>query len=237
MKAKSFVLLQDIFLEDIATILSQGEIDDIFEKEEIEHVVVNLGREVARLGLSDSKRAIFRFFLQRAKKRLHLVISTSPVGQHFRQRCRSNPALINCCTIDWYDTWPLDALQSIASSFMETTDLGIVEVADKITLRNNLSKLFVAIHNSVEGEAKVYFEEMHRRFYTTPTTYMEYVRLFVRKFNEKASNVTLSQERLTNGLEKLGECNELVKTMKEELVLLGPQLEQKSKVSNILQIL
>jgi len=218
-------------LEDISSILSTGEIDDIFEKEDIEHVVLTLGREVSRLGLSDSKRAIFRFFLQRAKKKLHLVISTSPIGQHFRQRCRSYPALINCCTIDWYDTWPLKALQSVASSFLETTDLEVVEVSDKLTLRHNLSKLFVAIHNSVEEEAKVYHEEMHRHFYITPTTYMEYVRLFVRKFQEKASDFTLNQERLTNGLQKLGECNELVKNMKEELVHLGPQLEQKSKVS------
>lgn len=36
----------------------------------------------------------------------------------FRARLRQFPALVNCCTIDWFSEWPSDALQSVALRFI-----------------------------------------------------------------------------------------------------------------------
>ena len=33
-------------------------------------------------------------------------------------RCRQFPSLVNCCTIDWFDEWPREALQSVAYRVM-----------------------------------------------------------------------------------------------------------------------
>ena len=35
----------------------------------------------------------------------------SPIGDAFRSRLRKFPSLVNCCTIDWFQSWPADALQ------------------------------------------------------------------------------------------------------------------------------
>lgn len=48
--------------------------------------------------------ALFNFFVERVKENLHLILAMSPIGDAFRNRLRMFPALINCCTIDWYYT-------------------------------------------------------------------------------------------------------------------------------------
>lgn len=47
----------------------------------------------------------------------------SPVGDAFRNRLRMFPSLINCCTIDWFQTWPADALEMAANKFLEEVEL------------------------------------------------------------------------------------------------------------------
>ena len=33
------------------------------------------------------------------------------------------PALVNCCTIDWFREWPAEALASVATSFFQVSFL------------------------------------------------------------------------------------------------------------------
>jgi dynein heavy chain len=40
----------------------------------------------------------------------------SPVGEAFRRRLRTFPALVNCTTIDWFLAWPEEALRSTADN-------------------------------------------------------------------------------------------------------------------------
>lgn len=47
----------------------------------------------------------------------------SPIGDAFRQRLRMFPSLVNCCTIDWFREWPMEALKSVASSFFTDVEL------------------------------------------------------------------------------------------------------------------
>lgn len=47
----------------------------------------------------------------------------SPIGDAFRNRLRMFPSLINCCTIDWFQTWPTDALEMVATKFLEDVEL------------------------------------------------------------------------------------------------------------------
>ena len=42
----------------------------------------------------------------------------SPIGEIFRARLRQFPSLVTCCTIDWFNAWPEEALQAVATSFL-----------------------------------------------------------------------------------------------------------------------
>jgi dynein heavy chain len=55
--------------------------------------------------------SLYAYFVERIKKNLHVCLSMSPIGDAFRNRLRMYPSLINCCTIDWFQEWPEDALE------------------------------------------------------------------------------------------------------------------------------
>lgn len=44
-------------------------------------------------------------------------------GDAFRNRLRKFPSLVNCCTIDWFQPWPEDALEAVATRFLEDVEL------------------------------------------------------------------------------------------------------------------
>ena len=58
------------------------------------------------------------------------VVCVSPMGEVFRARLRQFPALVNCCTIDWFSAWPPDALQSVAMRFL--SDLPELDTTDEV---------------------------------------------------------------------------------------------------------
>lgn len=45
-------------------------------------------------------------------------LTPSPIGEVFRARLRQFPSLVNCCTIDWFNEWPAEALESVATKFL-----------------------------------------------------------------------------------------------------------------------
>ena len=46
--------------------------------------------------------AMYNYFIDRVRMNLHVCLAMSPIGDAFRDRLRRFPALINCCTIDWF---------------------------------------------------------------------------------------------------------------------------------------
>ena len=58
-------------------------------------------------------------FIDRVRKNLHVVLCMSPVGPGMRNRCRKFPALSSCTVIDWFHSWPQEALISVALRFLE----------------------------------------------------------------------------------------------------------------------
>ena len=57
---------------------------------------------------------VWEFYREYVKCNLHVVLSMSPAGNNLRVRCRNFPGLISQTTIDWFFTWPKEALTQVA---------------------------------------------------------------------------------------------------------------------------
>uniref|UniRef100_A0A9J8BJA1 Dynein, axonemal, heavy chain 6 n=1 Tax=Cyprinus carpio carpio TaxID=630221 RepID=A0A9J8BJA1_CYPCA len=189
------------FLEDINNMLNSGEVPNLFEKDELKQVM-------SLYILSCSK--------------LHIVLCMSPVGDSFRSRCRMFPSLVNCCTIDWFVQWPREALLSVSQTFFQNVEFGSEE------MKQCFSEMCVEIHVSVTDMAERFYSELRRHYYTTPTSYLELINLYLSMLGEKRQQLQAARDRVKNGLTKLLETNELVDKMKQDLSALEPVLKQKS---------
>ncbi|XP_031701028.1 dynein heavy chain 12, axonemal isoform X2 [Anarrhichthys ocellatus] len=216
----------EAFLEDVDSVLNTGEVPNLFaidEKQEIMETV----RTIAQAGnknLELSPLTLFAFFVARCRENLHIVVAFSPIGNAFRNRLRQFPSLINCCTIDWFQPWPEEALERVANSF-----LGSLEMCENE--RQEVIPICKTFHTSAKQLSQRFLSELGRYNYVTPTSYLELIAAFRLLLTQKRETVMKAKQRYTNGLDKLAFAESQVGEMKKELVDLQPKLEQ-AKIDN-----
>ena len=85
------------------------------EKQEICDKMRSIDKQRERSKQTDgTPLSLYNMFVDRVRDQLHIVLAMSPIGDAFRNRLRKFPSLVNCCTIDWFQSWPADALQVVA---------------------------------------------------------------------------------------------------------------------------
>ncbi|KAG7228180.1 hypothetical protein INR49_013343 [Caranx melampygus] len=216
----------EAFLEDVDSVLNTGEVPNLFaidEKQEIMEAV----RPIAQAGnknLELSPLSLFAFFVARCRENLHIIVAFSPIGDAFRNRLRQFPSLINCCTIDWFQPWPEEALERVANSLLESLEMSENE-------RQHVIPICKTFHTSAKQLSQRFLSELGRHNYVTPTSYLELIAAFRQLLSQKRDTVMKAKQRYTNGLDKLAFAESQVGEMKKELVDLQPKLEQ-AKIDN-----
>ncbi|CAL8107738.1 unnamed protein product [Calicophoron daubneyi] len=217
---------KESFLEDINNLLNAGEVPNLYppdEKMEVCEKMRQLDRARDRSKQTDgSPVALFNFFIQRVREQLHIVLALSPIGDSFRNRLRKFPSLVNCCTIDWFQAWPEDALTAVA-----TRSLQEVEMTEDV--REGCINLCKYFHTSTRDLSKRYLHELERHNYVTPTSYLELITTFMTLLAKKRTEVLLQKSRYEVGLEKLSSAADEISVMSVELQSLQPKLVQASK--------
>jgi hypothetical protein len=105
--------------------LNTADIPNLFPADERAEICDKM-QGIARLlnrKIESTPMALYNFFIERVRSALHVVLAFSPIGDAFRNRLRMFPSLINCCTIDWFTSWPEDALEMVAKKFLEEVEL------------------------------------------------------------------------------------------------------------------
>lgn len=211
-------------LEDVNNILNDGDVPNIYAPDEMDRIIHAMRPIATEKGISPTKENLFSLYLTRVKSHLHLIICMSPIGDAFRNRLRMFPSLVNCCTIDWFSTWPEDALRSVAAnSVSEISDLGSEQVTEGIV------NLCVYMHESVRERCIQFKTAVNRHNYVTPKSYLELLGLYKKLLDKKRSEFFALRKRTATGLEKLLNATKEVENLQEELEAMQPMLMQTSQ--------
>jgi len=200
-------IVQETFLEDVNNALTSGEIPGLFGKDDMSSVCEDMRRIAKTEGVrAVTHEELFAFFMQRVMQNLHIVLCMSPVGDAFRERTRMFPGLVNCCTINWFNDWPVDALKEVAARKLQHSDIDAL-------VKDNLCEIFGKIHASTVKTAAVMLKTIKRKMYVTPTNYIEFLSFYKKLMVEKKREFDAKVSKLRGGLTKLAETEIQVRDM------------------------
>uniref|UniRef100_A0A3Q0KRH4 Dynein axonemal heavy chain 7 n=2 Tax=Schistosoma mansoni TaxID=6183 RepID=A0A3Q0KRH4_SCHMA len=212
---------EETFLEDVDSLLNSGEVPNLYSSEEKAELMDIIQSSLAASGgnksVDLSPLALYALFVDRCREKLHVVMAFSPIGEAFRNRLRQFPALINCCTIDWFQSWPEDGLVRVANKALQNLD-----IEDHV--RESTVHLFKYFHTSITPLAEKFLMNLGRKTYVTPTSYLELIDSFQRLLTQKQNETMKAKMRYVNGLDKLAFAAEQVADMQIKLEELQPQL-------------
>lgn len=99
------------------------------------------------------------------------MLCFSPIGESFRTRLRMYPSLVNCCTIDWFQVWPEDALEQVA--LRSTTNIDVAE-----NIKVNAVVACKYFHVCAKEISNRFYRTLGRKTYITSTAFLDLIRAF-----------------------------------------------------------
>ncbi|XP_064422227.1 dynein axonemal heavy chain 1 [Latimeria chalumnae] len=213
------------FLEDINNILNSGDVPNLYGVDEQDQILTTMKPIVQDMGQQPTKANLMAAYTKRVRSNIHTVLCMSPIGEVFRARLRQFPSLVNCCTIDWFNEWPAEALQSVASTFLNE----IPELDADSAVISGLIQMCVEIHQTVGHMCKKYLAELSRHNYITPKSYLELLGIFSKLLEMKKQEFNTAKNRMKTGLDKLLRTAEDVAKMQGELEGMRPLLEEAAR--------
>ena len=217
---------------DVSNILNSGEVPNLFPPDEKAEICDSI-RQFVRSALGKHAEAdmtvaeLYSFFVQRVRRKLHVVLAFSPIGDSFRDRIRKYPSLVNCCTIDWFEKWPSEALVAVAAEELEGLQFADTDSSDQ--LKSQLHAVCQSIHSSMQDLTRKFWKATARKTYVTPTSYLELLSAYKRLLALSRKSTEAEKLRYEAGLEKLDFAAGQVGQMQIELEELKPVLVQSKK--------
>jgi len=211
------------FLVLINDLLASGEIPGLFPDDQMEEILGALRNEVKSQGIEDTRENIWKYFIDKVRRLLKVVLCFSPVGATLRVRSRKFPAITNCTSINWFHEWPEEALKSVAKRFLADVDLLSPQ------LQESVGDFMAFVHKSVNEKSVIYLQNDRRYNYTTPKSYLEQISLYKRLLNVKYKELQEKIVRLENGLVKLQSTSRQVDDLKDKLAAQEVEVKQKNE--------
>lgn len=212
-------LTDQLFLTDVDHLLNSADVPNLWPIDERQELLgmVRLAAQGGNRNIDVSPSEVFSFFVNRCRQNLHIILCFSPIGNALRSQIGLFPSLTNCCTIDWFDAWPDDALEMVARKY-----IGDVDLPEDLFVP--ISSTCRHFHATAHEANTLYCRETGSRTYVTSASYLELVRCFVKLFDEKKTEIMASKSKFVSGLDTLQKAAEVVEQIQSELNELQPKL-------------
>ncbi|XP_054265094.1 dynein beta chain, ciliary-like [Macrosteles quadrilineatus] len=213
------------FLVLINDMLASGEIPELFGDDEVDNIINAIGPEVKGAGIQDTRDNCWKYFINKVRRLIKVILCFSPVGSTLRVRARKFPAIVNCTSIDWFMEWPQEALESVSGRFLAEVDVLPSQI------RKSVSLFMAYVHTSVNTMSKVYLDNERRYNYTTPKSFLEQIHLYSKLLKFTLKDCLAKSRRLQNGLKKLVGCSDQVASLKTQLAEQEKIIQEKTKAA------
>lgn len=120
----------------------------------------------------------------------------SPTGHTLGERIRNFPSLVNCCTLDWFHKWPVDALNAVAMKMMEETPFDD-------DLKNKIVQATEIFHEESTELSKTFLSETARTNYVTPTRFLDLMQVFQSLLDKQRNYLYDKKLSYESGIQKL----------------------------------
>ena len=222
-------IINEAFVEDINNILNNGMIPNLYGAEDIQKIVEDMKdahkSDDLIKGMEDGE--IMGVFEDCARNSIHVVLAFSPIGDDFKRRLRMFPALVNCCTIDWFLPWPAEALQSVADQFLSKVD--------DLPMKDGIVAICVDMQERVLQLTQRYLFELRRYYYVTPTSYLILIKTFTTLLEEKRMSNGNDIAKYERGLKQMAKAGDQAEDIKQKLIELIPQLKKQAEEAVVTQ--
>lgn len=87
----------------------------------------------------------------------------------------------------------------------------------------------MVIHTSVEDTSEQFFNELRRRVYTTPKSYLDLINIYLSTLRKKRAEINANRSRLANGLTTLKNTNASIAELRVQITKMLPELAKKNE--------
>ncbi|CAF4638011.1 unnamed protein product [Rotaria sp. Silwood1] len=199
---EDYQFIESTFVELINSLLSAGEVPGLYTPDELESILSPLREESSQEGF---RGTMVQYFAQKVKTNLHIVLVMDFTRPTFTIACQSNPGFFKECSVQWMEGWSERSMLKIPSMLFSkdrSDDHMKGNLAGKIDLDEELSKLFYAIHKTMEKK------------YLTPKRYLTLLETYQEVYLTKHHAISKRQQHLKSGVSKLSDARKVVDDLK-----------------------
>lgn len=113
---------------------------------------------------------------------------------------------------------PQDALVSVARRFLTSVEMNS-------DVKESCVEMVQYFHESTIKYAVKFYSELQRKYYVTPTSYIELITTFRNLLSEKRKEILFQRNKYENGYEKIITTEKKVEEMQVNLIQLQPKLK------------